>query len=631
MSAAVSLVTWLAMHYLPVLSGGSQWLEDFRVANFSPGVSQNDDIVVLTITEETLATFKYRSPVQRKFLADLLELLDPLQAKAVGLDLIFDQPTDPGEDARLQETMRALKTPLVVAIGDERAGFTAAQLNFQSTYLSGISKGLANLPKEDGIVRSSFDGRLVDGEMTSGFAYRLAEASGTEPPPGRWRLTYSGTTDDGSPVFRRYPAHTAHLLPKNWLSGKIILVGADMPQKDRHRTPLALRVNQQETTTPGVVIHANILAQILDARVLPQLPGGASALVLIAFVVFGVGLALIDVHLLAKLALGTLGVGALWYLGFSVFRNGGPILPLLSPTLGFAMGLGIATGYGGRKEREVKKFLRKAFGQYLNPDVIEKLMTDPGHLCLGGEVRDMSFIFTDIKGFTTLSETLPAEQSVSILQEYLDGMVTVAHDYSGTIDKFIGDAVVVFFGAPTDQADHPQRALDCALAMDAFADSFSKRLQADNINFGLTRIGVHTGQAIVGNIGGQRRFEYTAVGDTVNTAARLESVNNHFGTRLCVSGNIVERCDGVDLRPVAQVVLKGKEHAIDLFTSWDEDSDAPLQEYRNAYQAIADMEDGVLQRLETLAMSYPDDSLVAFHLARLRDGPRGVYIKMETK
>ena len=243
----------------------------------------------------------------------------------------------------------------------------------------------------------------------------------------------------------------------------------------------------------------------------------------------------------------------------------------------------------------------------------------------------MSFIFTDIKGFTTLSETLPAEQSVSILQEYLDGMVTVAHDYNGTIDKFIGDAVVVFFGAPTDQADHPQRALDCALAMDEFADSFSKRLQAGNINFGLTRIGVHTGQAIVGNIGGQLRFEYTAVGDTVNTAARLESVNNHFGTRLCVSGAIADQSHGVDLRPVAQVVLKGKEHAIDLFTSWDKDSDAPLQEYKNVYQAVADMADDVQQRLETLAMSYPDDSLVAFHLARLRDGQTGVYIKMETK
>ena len=404
-----------------------------------------------------------------------------------------------------------------------------------------------------------------------------------------------------------------------------------MPQGERHRTPLALTIGQMQVTTPGVVIHAHILAQILNSARFPELAGGIEVLLLIAFVLLGVVLALSGWRLLVKLLLGGAALALFWLAGFIVFRSGGAMLPILAPTLGFAAGLGVASAYSGRREREAKKFLHKAFAQYLNPKVVERLVEDPDQLSLGGEKRVMSFIFTDIKGFTSLSETLPAEHSVSILQDYLDGMVTVAHHFDGTIDKFIGDAVVVIFGAPTDQPDHPQRALDCALAMDAFADGFSKDLQATGIDFGLTRIGAHTGSAIIGNIGGRLRFEYTAVGDTVNTAARLESVNNHFGTRLCVSGDIVQQCKDVELRPIAEVVLKGKEHAIDLFTSWDGKTDAPIEEYKQLYRAVADKSDNALSQLEALATSYPDDCLVRFHLDRLRNGLQGVYIKMETK
>jgi len=629
-TVAVSLTTWLAVIYLPVFASGAQWLSDFRIANFSPRQPQNQDIVILTITEETLATFPYRSPVQRKFLAQLLESLDEIEPRAIGLDLIFDQATIPEEDARLKDVMRSLQTPLAVAIGDQRAGFTKAQLDFQSSYLKGVPKGLANLPKEHGMIRSSFDGRAIDGSMTPSFAYRLAQLSDVAPPTERLKLVF-GLTNDGSPMFRQYPAHTAHLLPHDWLTGKIILVGADMPQGDRHRTPLAFAIGQTQVTTPGVVIHAHILAQILDDTRFPELASSIEILLLVAFVLLGVVLALSGSRLLPKLLLGGAALALFWYVGFVLFQAGGVMLPLLAPTLGFAAGLGVASAYSGRREREAKKFLHKAFAQYLNPKVVERLVDDPNQLSLGGEKRVMSFIFTDIKGFTSLSETLPAEQSVSILQDYLDGMVTVAHDFDGTIDKFIGDAVVVIFGAPTDQPDHPQRALNCALAMDAFADGFSKDLKANGIDFGLTRIGAHTGSAIIGNIGGRLRFEYTAVGDTVNTAARLESVNNHFGTRLCVSGDIVRQCKDVELRPIAEVVLKGKEHAIDLFTSWDRSTDAPLEEYTQLYGAVSDKSDNALLQLEALAASYPDDCLVRFHLDRLLNGLQGVYIKMETK
>ena len=178
----------------------------------------------------------------------------------------------------------------------------------------------------------------------------------------------------------------------------------------------------------------------------------------------------------------------------------------------------------------------------------------------------MSFLFSDIAGFTTLSESLSPERLVALLQDYLDNMVDIALRHHGTIDKFIGDAVVVIFGAPSDQPDHAERAVHCAIEMDNFAQEFRLKKERDGIQFGVTRIGVHTGVATVGNLGGQRRFDYTAIGDTVNTAARLESVNKHLGTRVCISAVAASDCNGLGLRPVGTLVLKGKEEGLDVYS-----------------------------------------------------------------
>jgi len=186
---------------------------------------------------------------------------------------------------------------------------------------------------------------------------------------------------------------------------------------------------------------------------------------------------------------------------------------------------------------------------------------------------------------------------------------------------------VVLFSAPVVQADHRQRALDCALEMDAFATGYAKRLQETGVRWGQTRIGVHSGEVIVGNFGGKTLFDYRALGDPVNTAARLESVNKHLGTRMCVSQDLLDGCTGVPVRAVGRVVLKGKRQALQVFTpeaTLDAATCAPAPDYDTALQLlqVGPKHDALaaLARFEALALRFPQDPLVALHLQRLRDG-----------
>ena len=156
---------------------------------------------------------------------------------------------------------------------------------------------------------------------------------------------------------------------------------------------------------------------------------------------------------------------------------------------------------------------------------------------------EMTFLFTDLEGFTFYTESVAPALLVSTLNDYLDGVCAIAMDHGGTIDKIVGDAVHVMFNAPLDQLDHAARAVRCGLAIDAFAQRFAAdpaRLAAAGRVFGVTRIGINTGRAVVGNFGGRRRFDYTAHGDAINTAARLEAANKMLGTRICVARATVD-------------------------------------------------------------------------------------------
>jgi adenylate cyclase len=230
-------------------------------------------------------------------------------------------------------------------------------------------------------------------------------------------------------------------------------------------------------------------------------------------------------------------------------------------------------------------------------------------------------------------ERIDPAQAVTLLNAYLDEMIAIAFRFDGTLDRIVGDAVAIMFSAPVQQADHRVRALACALEMDRFANTYSNALLKEGTAFGKTRIGVHSGEVIVGNFGGSNMFDYRALGDPVNTAARLESVNKHLGTRMCVSEAILADNPDAVVRPVGRLVLKGKSQALAVFEPVTEDAmpRAPLEDYRRAFDALHQEEPQAAALFAQLAQAWPQDPLVLLHHSRLAAGEQGDLIVMSAK
>ncbi|MDZ7918954.1 adenylate/guanylate cyclase domain-containing protein [Rhodoferax sp.] len=221
----------------------------------------------------------------------------------------------------------------------------------------------------------------------------------------------------------------------------------------------------------------------------------------------------------------------------------------------------------------------------------------------------------------------------ALLNEYLDGMIAIAFAHEGTLDRIVGDAVAVMFSAPVAQPDHAARAVACALAMDQFAHHFSQQQQARGIPFGKTRIGVNTGDVLVGNFGGQVMLDYRALGDAINTAARLETLNNHLGTRISVSASTVEQCPNFVGRPAGRWVLKGKNVPTAVFEplAADEARSERISAYLAAYTLMEAESPDALAAFQDLHAHHPDDALVGYHLHRLKAGDNGSLIVMGRK
>ena len=282
-----------------------------------------------------------------------------------------------------------------------------------------------------------------------------------------------------------------------------------------------------------------------------------------------------------------------------------------------------------RRELEEAEHARTNLARFFSPNIAYQLINHPEELEVGGERRDLTFLFTDLADFTPLVESSEPERIVSLLNEYLGEMTDLVFDHGGTIDKVVGDAIHALFGAPLSQPDHASRAVQCALEMDAYAQSFVAAKQAEGIALGITRIGINSGPAIVGNFGGESFFDYTAHGDAINTAARLEVANKRLGTRICVSDSTVSRIRDFHGRPIGQIRLKGKEQPVLIHEPYPERQAPGSLEaaYQSAY-ALLECADtnAAMQSFAALAREHPDDPVVRLHLERLHAGETGIAI-----
>ncbi len=268
-----------------------------------------------------------------------------------------------------------------------------------------------------------------------------------------------------------------------------------------------------------------------------------------------------------------------------------------------------------------------ALSRYFSPNLAVRLAADTSALELGGRRRDIASMFTDITSFTTLAESLDSEVLARLLNDYLSGMIETVFAHEGTVAKIVGDAMHVLFGAPGDQPDHAARAVACARDLDAFAEALRERWFANGVALGATRIGVHAGAAIVGNFGGSGFFDYTAYGDTVNTAARLEGANKPLGTRVCISTAVVERVEGFAGRPIGDLLLRGRSLCLRTFEPVD--PSPAVEAYNAAFAKLEASDPAAMPAFASLVGAHPDDALANFHLRRLLNGQTGTVIELD--
>jgi len=567
----VGLATLLAvtLSQLSVVGLLERLTEDLRVSSFQAPMPQSKDIVVVAVTEETLRRFKYRSPTDRRFLAGLLERIDRASPRAIGLDILLDQATEADKDEALLQALHAMRTPIFVSYTRSSELVDEHQIAFLEAYLPASIRATAEFLRDpvDGTVRWGKSGRDgKEGREPPGLAVSIAAQSGVPAPQSALEIAWRSRPNPETPAFAIHAAHSIESLSDDHFRNKMVLIGGIVSMEDRYRTPLSFANAARDPLVPGILIHAHALSQLVDGRRIQRPAPSILALVSGLLALAGYLIAGRRRNLLLSVTASLALIATFWLAALVCYRMTGSMVPLITPSLAMLLSVWFGDLLHGRNERLRRRFLQQAFSRYVSPAVVTQLIAQPDDLKVAGQRREASFIFTDITGFTSLAERLSPEALSNLLNDYLDGCCRVIFEYGGTIDKFIGDSVMAAFNVPLAQGDHRERALRCAIAIDQWAEQFRLNQSHRGIELGATRIGVHAGVAIVGNFGSHSRMEFTALGDTVNIASRVEGMNRQFGTRLICTEAIASACPSFSLIDLGPIHLTGRSKPIRLYT-----------------------------------------------------------------
>jgi class 3 adenylate cyclase len=283
-----------------------------------------------------------------------------------------------------------------------------------------------------------------------------------------------------------------------------------------------------------------------------------------------------------------------------------------------------------RRQAEAER-AHASLSRYFSPQIASRLACDGEAEGMTVHWREVAAMFTDITSFTSLVETAAPEVFGPLLNEYVGGMTEIVFAHEGTVAKVIGDGIQILFNAPGDQPDFATRAIACAHDLDDWAEEFRERWKSAGVNFGITRIGVHAGPAMVGNFGGNRFFDYTAYGDTINTAARLEAANKFLGTRICVSAAVANATENFRGRPVGDLVLRGRTEPLRAFEPLRHGVfERPVtKQYSDAFAKLESGDAAAMPAFAALVGLHADDALAGFHLRRLLNGAKGVRMQLE--
>ena len=555
------------------------------------------NVVLVTIDDQTRLEHQddplvFWSP----HFARALKVLRTAGVRVIGLDYLFsisaeawlkklglpDKEQSRRYDLPFREQLAAGKVVLAGNMIVDEQGKRKVLLPLADYWLSLPGKvddvGLVNFYNDaDGVIRR-FVPALADdeGEVWVTFARVLAERAGAADPAVEGQpLFYVNFAGPPGTIprlsFRRLLAPQAEMDPDiQKLKDKVVIVGAEFSgQQDITLTPYARGfLGGGAHMMTGPELHANMVETLLTGRFPRPVPTPLRWLYLLLVITFGT-LIFFRLSPVAGLAAGVclgLACGAVAYLLFD--RD--LILPVAGVQAGLILTYLGAVGVRLTGEERERARLRQIFGRYVADEVVEKLLVAGKHPDLGGEAFQVTVLFADIRNFTTISEHLRPHEVVEMLNTYFTRVCEPILEQGGMVDKFIGDAVMAVFGAPAPHADHARRAIKSALAMAQKAQEFSywmaQRFGGRELPAFAIGIGLHAGEAVVGNIGSPKRLEFTSIGDTVNTASRLEGLTKELGWTIVVSSETIKAAGpGVVTGRREKLKVKGRQESVEVF------------------------------------------------------------------
>ncbi|MCK9361447.1 adenylate/guanylate cyclase domain-containing protein [Patescibacteria group bacterium] len=531
--------------------------------------------IIVAIDDASLGRIG-RWPWPRTVHADLVDRLSSYGVKAIGYDVNFPEPSDAGADTKLAAAVRrsgkvVMPIELDFTIENGRLAFQAGKITqpIAEIQSAAAASGFTNTPlDEDGISRRvPVSVRDSGGSVVNSLSYEVARLAGRAPDLsqvptdkyGRFIINFPGAPGRN---FRTVAASDVlqDRVDSSIFKDATVFIGATARNLQDYKNVATSRGEPMA----GVEIHASIHDTLISGRWIRNVNAGLQAGLLL---LVGVLLGLLVPRLRPRYSiLGTLILWVGWLVAAFALFDRGYVLDIVWPTLVIFFAYAALLLERWLDVESQRRQLRSAFSRYVSGSVVESIMQNPEKLKLGGERRRMSVLFSDLRGFTTLSEGLSPEKLVEVLNTYLDEMTNIVFDEGGVLDKYIGDAVMAFWNAPFDQPDHAARSVRCAVRM-------RDRLKAMNAEGVFPKgielkvgVGVNTGEMVVGNIGAETRYDYTVIGDSVNLASRTESLCKEYGVGIIVTQNTaVDLADAFHMRLLDQVAVKGKKEPIRLF------------------------------------------------------------------
>lgn len=572
--------------------------------------------VVIALDEETFRTPPFEGTPSVTWTREIGQVLTAVLdggAKVVGFDIMFptsiEQSAVPFGDETLGARVRGFDRDYLraLALGARAGKVVLGQVQHQDHPVlpspgqrAAVGQGrnirALNVHSDpDDVIRRMPLSFMVDGEIVPSMAAELAlRAAGGTPPkhvfstavPNTIALNFAGGADDVPTYSLADLRACADKGDKEFFrrhfDGRVVLIGTVLDVEDRKITskrfataPEGMRAARCALPMPaagqkfardsisGVYIHAAAVNNLIRGDALIEFGRFFTGLASFALAAIAAALALALGPAMAALA--TLGMGIGWITGATWTFHHAVVLPLIEPMLAAVLALGATIGYRFVVADRNKRLLRQSFSLYLAPAVIEKLIASNKPPVLGGEMRNVSVYFSDIADFSSFAEKIGPAELVAAMNEYLSAMTDIIEMRGGFVDKYIGDAIVAVFGAPLDDPDHAGNAVRAALEC---AGKLGKleRFQAALGGAARQRIGLNSGEALVGNIGSRRRFNYTVMGDMVNLASRLEGANKFFGTSIIASEATVSLArDAFVWRELDSIRVKGRAGTVRIY------------------------------------------------------------------